>query len=360
LNDTLEFTLLKSGEGADLSGHEGEHTAAGHSFRGKCRGFLEGPQLGILVEPKEELERIIEGEGYVPCRLIPGSVMEKRVGQRCSYGTPCEIDAELGVHDYNVDVLEIHSHRSWDSWKGTCYGPVGDGGDGEYSIGVVEVEISNRTTVPIRCWFFLEAVSTKILKVCPLGSTCEVRARFESKPQVQSVRDAQTAIASIGYVDSVQLKELPKNPEPYSETRPDGSSSLELCAAAINDPLRYMLIDVLISGGKHLGPKLDQVKTEIEGDYGPFLKVRDDATIERVDQLTGKIGCAVTYEADLQGLAAKVVQLGGNARAQILLRQISQQGKFLIKRVEYTVQRTSGGSFVVWFGLQSSPAVRPR
>ena len=198
---------------------------------------------------------------------------------------------------------------------------------------------------------------------CPPGSICEVSARFEHRPEVPSVGHAETVIATIGYVDSVKMKEPPNNPrnsEPYSESKFDTSTPLGLCSSVINDPLRHMIIDVLISGGKHLGGGLDQVKAEIERDYGSFLKVRDDATVEKVDQLTGKIGCAVTYEADLQGLAAKVVQLGATARAQILLRQLAQMVKGLRRRLEYTVQKTSGGSFMVWLGQPTDATARRR
>jgi hypothetical protein len=119
-----------------------------------------------------------------------------------------------------------------------------------------------------------------------------------------------------------------------------------------------MIIDVLISGGKHLGGDLDQVKTEIERDYASFLKVRDDATVEKVDQLTGKIGCASRTKSIFKDSQAKVVQLGATARAQILLRQMAQVGKGLTRRLEYTVQKTSGGSFMVWFGQPTDTTAR--
>jgi hypothetical protein len=359
LTDTLEFTLLKSSEAARSENADRERTVSSRLFDGKCRGFTEKQ----LVEPREEIEKIIEGEGYVACKLIPGSPEEKRVLKGCSHGSPCEIDARLKVDEYDVAIVAVHSLKTWQSWTGICYGAVAGGGDGEYSVGVIDVETSSKVKIPVRCDFFLESVSKRILSVCPLGSICQVKARFEQKPELQSVRDAERVFATIGYVDSVQMKEPPSNPKnfkPYTASTLDPSTPLGLCSAAINDPLRQMIIDVLISGGKHLGGNLNQAKAEIEGDYGSFLKVHDDATVEKVDQLTSKIGCAVTYEADLQGLAAKVVQLGATARAQVLLRQMREVGKVLRRRLVYTVQKTSGGSFMVWFGLPTDAGARQR
>jgi hypothetical protein len=131
------------------------------------------------------------------------------------------------------------------------------------------------------------------------------------------------------------------------------TSALEMCAAAISDPLTPMIIDSLIAGGKHIAPNwTNSFKNEIVSEYGSFVNVRDDATVEKVDERTGKIGCAVTYQADLQGLAQKVLQEGANARAQTLIREIAQEGKSISRRLKYTVARTSGGSLIVWFGLR--------
>jgi uncharacterized protein YecT (DUF1311 family) len=131
------------------------------------------------------------------------------------------------------------------------------------------------------------------------------------------------------------------------------ASPLATCAAAINDPLRPMIIDSLIAGGKHIAPDWSNAfKSEIEREYGSFLTVRDDATVEKVDSRTGKIRCAVTFQADLQSLAQKVLEEGANARAQVLLRQIAREGRVIRRRLPYTVQRTSGGAVVVWFGFR--------
>jgi hypothetical protein len=111
-----------------------------------------------------------------------------------------------------------------------------------------------------------------------------------------------------------------------------------------------MIIDTLISGGKHIAPDWTAtIKSEIERDYGAFVTVRDDATVEKVDQRTGTVECAVTVEADLQGLARKVLDEGANQRAQLLLRQIAHDGKMITRRFPYTVQKTSGGSIMVTF-----------
>ena len=161
LTDTLEFTLLKS-DGVGRSGSaDQERTVVSRFFNGKCRGFPERQQFGMLVEPKEEIGKIVEGEGYVACKLIPRSPAENRVAKGCSYGSPCEIDAKLGVHKYDVNIIEVQSLKSWESWKGTCYGPVAHLGDGEYSVGVIDVQTPNKVTVPVRCGFFLESFPEK-------------------------------------------------------------------------------------------------------------------------------------------------------------------------------------------------------
>jgi len=140
------------------------------------------------------------------------------------------------------------------------------------------------------------------------------------------------------------------------DSLPATSTSLGLCAAAINNPLRQMIIDVLVFDGKHLGGRLDNLKHELENDYGSFLNVHDDATVEKVDQHTGKIGCAVTYDTDLKGLAGKVLNEGATGRAQVLIRRIGQDGPRISRRLTYTVQETSGGSFMVWLGITADTA----
>jgi len=137
--------------------------------------------------------------------------------------------------------------------------------------------------------------------------------------------------------------------------------ALKMCSATINDPLRQMIIDMIVFSGKHLGQSLNSFKSDLDNDYGSFLTVHDDATVERVDEHTGKVGCAVTYDVDLKGLASKVLDEGATTRAQMLIRQMSEEGKSVTKRLSYTVQQTSGDSLMVWFGLQSqSSASAPR
>jgi hypothetical protein len=79
-----------------------------------------------------------------------------------------------------------------------------------------------------------------------------------------------------------------------------------------------------------------------------------------VDEQTGKVGCAVTLKADLKGLAGKVLDEGATARAQTLIRQMTQEGSVMNRRLKYTVQKTSEGSVMVWFGLPSDPWPRQR
>jgi hypothetical protein len=125
--------------------------------------------------------------------------------------------------------------------------------------------------------------------------------------------------------------------------------------------LRPMIIDALVSGGRHIAPNWTRsIKQELEDDYGSFVTIHDDATVERVDQRTGKIGCAVTYEADLKELASKVLDDGATARAQILIRQMAQDGRTMTRRLSYTVQETSGGSFMAWLDLTMDSPSPPR
>jgi hypothetical protein len=151
--------------------------------------------------------------------------------------------------------------------------------------------------------------------------------------------------------------------ESYVETRPDPSAPLGLCSTAISDPLRPMIIDMLIAGGKHIAPDWTAAfKKELETEYGSFVSVHDDATVEKVDERTGKVACAVTYDADLQGLAGKALEEGATGRAQVLIRQIAQGGKRISRRLVYTVQKTSGGSLMAWFGITTEipPATHRR
>jgi hypothetical protein len=149
----------------------------------------------------------------------------------------------------------------------------------------------------------------------------------------------------------------PKISEPPPAPRPD--ARLKLCSDAIEDPLRQMIIDVLVSGGKHLGSGLKAVKAELEEDYGAYLTVENDAIVEKVDRETGKVGCSVTYSADIKGLAAKALDEGATRRAKILIDQMSRQGATVERRVRYTVQQSSGSSYMVWFGLAEEARARP-
>ena len=151
-----------------------------------------------------------------------------------------------------------------------------------------------------------------------------------------------------------------EKPQLSSVTKPESSSvlastSMELCGKAINDPLYHMVIDTLVSGGRHLGSELNKVKEKLVLSYGQFVKMRDDATVESVSEVTGKIGCAVSYDVNLKGLAGQVLQEGATNRAQILIREIARKGALVTNHITYTVQRTSGGSFVVRLGLPYRP-----
>ena len=116
------------------------------------------------------------------------------------------------------------------------------------------------------------------------------------------------------------------------------TDSLKLCSAAIIDPLTPMVLDYLIAGGKHISSDWTSTfKGGLISDYGSFLTIKDDATLEKVDEQTGKVGCAVTYKADLKGLAGKVLEEGATARAQILIWQITQEGNVISRRLKYTV-----------------------
>jgi hypothetical protein len=328
-----------------------------HTFDGTCRGFPEGQQVGMLVAPEAEIAKILEGEGYVACKLIPGSTAAKKVLADCVEGSPCEVQGALRVHDFDVDVIDANAVRSWASWNDTCYGAVAGVGDGIYSVGVMDVETSNGSKAPLSCNFFSDSVSKKILAECPEGSICEVKGRFEKKPEIATGRQEDMVPAIIAYVDSVKMKDAPTRANApdnreNAKSSPDLSTPIGLCSAAISDPLRPMIIDSLISGGKHIAPNWTRkIKDEIEDDYGSFLIVHDDATVERVDDHTGKIGCAVTYEANLKGLAGKVLEEGATARAQILIRQMTREGNSIARRLAYTVQKTSGGSLMTWFGF---------
>lgn len=334
-----------------------------HTFDGTCRGFPEGQRVGMLVAPEAEIAKILEGEGYVACNLVSGSNIANKVFAVCAQGSPCEIQGTLRVHDFDVDVVEANVVRSSPSWSSTCYGAVAGVGDGIYSVGVMDVETSNGSKVPLACNFFADSVSKRILSECPEGSICEVKGRFEKKPDIAAGTKEDLIPAVIAYVDSVKMKDAPikanaPDNREDSKSSPDLTTPVGLCAAAISDPLRPMIIDSLISGGKHIAPNWTRkIKDEIEDDYGSFLVVHDDATVERVDGHTGKIGCAVTYEVNLQGLAGKVLEEGATARAQILIHQMAREGNTISRRLAYTVQKTSGGSLMTWFGLTNEMAV---
>ena len=50
-----------------------------------------------------------------------------------------------------------------------------------------------------------------------------------------------------------------------------------------------MIIDGLIAGGKHIAPDWNSTfKSEIENEYGSFVTIRDDATVERVDHVLAR------------------------------------------------------------------------
>jgi hypothetical protein len=175
-------------------------------FNGVCRGFPEGEWVGLLVEPEDKITEINPGEGGVYCRLIRGSPAEAKVRSVCSSAFPCQIEASLRAHSADsgeADVVEAYSVKSWESWKGTCYGQVGPSEDGEHSMGVLRFEKST-SNIPVRCSFFADSVSKKILSECPEQSVCEVKGRFEKRPEIpRSIQEGSVAV--IGYVDSVHM-----------------------------------------------------------------------------------------------------------------------------------------------------------
>jgi hypothetical protein len=202
---------------------------------------------------------------------------------------------------------------------------------------------------------------------------CELNVPQEQCPQanVQELQFPEALARHLernGYISSEEKKVLSSQsfglkPEEKQSLagRPnsDGSKTnpLELCSAAIVDPLTPMVLDYLVAGGKHISSDwTSRFKDGLKSDYGPFLTLKDDATLEKVDGQTGKVGCAVTFIADLKGLAGRVLEEGATARAQTLIRQITQEGNVISRRLKYTVQKTSGGSLMVWFGLPSDPA----
>src|SRR5262249_49417510 len=94
------------------------------------------------------------------------------------------------------------------------------------------------------------ASGSRILDQCPEGSVCEISAKFEHSPP----QDAM----SIGHVTSVKLLRRPTQDRhgPTDDAEhSDTSTPLGLCPAAISNPLRHMLLDVFISGGKRLGTR---------------------------------------------------------------------------------------------------------
>jgi len=145
-----------------------------------------------------------------------------------------------------------------------------------------------------------------------------------------------------------------------ADSKPDTNTPLGMCGAAISDPLRQMIIDTLVFDGKHLGASLNANKSNLENEYGTYLIVNDDATVEKVDDSTGKVSCAVTAVVNLQGLAGKVLEDGGAAKAQSLIGQIGREGKVVRRRLSYTVQKTSGDSIMVWLGTPIEHQTRVR
>ena len=178
---------------------------------------------------------------------------------------------------------------------------------------------------------------------------------FLSESESADLQAVGTSPAPASNKTSAEIKPVPV----VQQAAPDASESLKQCSDAIDDPLKPMIIDVFVAGGKHLGTRLMKVKSELNDAYGEFVTVNDDAILEKIDRSLGKVGCSVSYTANIKGLAGKVLENGATGRAQILIRQMSQQGSTIERRVKYTVQKTSGGSFVARFGLDDD-TVRTR
>jgi hypothetical protein len=147
----------------------------------------------------------------------------------CTLAVPETVGSANGAND-SLSIIEVDSVRSWKPWNGSCYGKVSHQGDGDFLLGVVE-----GTT--IKCGFFLENVSRKILAKCPGGSVCLVRGRFEKQPSVAKNDKEPTKIANIEYVDSVvRMKQAPMN------NSADQSSSVESAGIAFaQSPQVYIL-----------------------------------------------------------------------------------------------------------------------
>jgi hypothetical protein len=316
----------------------GPDQAPNEPRQGRCRGFLGEYEIGMMIEPEPE------GEGAIPCRFTQGSLAAQKIHKVCTYGSQCEVTADV---DNDGNIGEVKSIASAGAgWAGTCRGKIRFEGDDAWQAGV----LYDSTKGNIPCSFSSSLASgSAILGRCSEGSTCEISAKFEFPlPQGGMF---------IGHVTSVKLLQPPVLPESHlpNNEEPNGPSTpLGLCSAAIANPLRHMLLDVFIAGGKRLGTRqmLDthsEFKAGVERDYGSFLTVQDDATVAGVEHVTGKVVCKVTYEMDLQGLAARVLEEGANRRAEILIRQMTQHGRIVRRRLEYTVQRSSGG-FIVWLG----------
>ena len=92
-----------------------------------------------------------------------------------------------------------------------------------------------------------------------------------------------------GYITPNEKQRLASIAEMHRKTTRTGTTNttqtpLELCTAAIQDPLKSMIIDGLIAEDKHIAPDWTSTfKSEIESEYGSFVTIRDDATVERVE-----------------------------------------------------------------------------
>lgn len=206
VTSALALTILASFQIASADDSKPDVTSGSSSrpiiFTGTCRGFVDGQTVGIVEEPQDIIEKLVEGEDYIPCKAKPKSAEDIRIREACPAGHACEIEGVFRVEDEDAYITEIRSIHSRPGWRGKCYGKIIHIGDGVYTVGTVNVPKSSGSAVPVTCGFYLVPITQKILDACPLGSRCEVSARFAKKPSTK----VAGSTAYVGYVDHVKLR----------------------------------------------------------------------------------------------------------------------------------------------------------
>jgi len=69
--------------------------------------------------------------------------------------------------------------------------------------------------------------------------------------------------------------------------------------------------------------------------------MRDDATLEGIDNSISKLTCAVTYEVRLRRIIGQLAEAGEIGRAALLDRLARRSGAVLTQRVKFTVKPTA-------------------